>query len=99
MTIDEACKKWNEDGRNRCDKKPHREFFKKITIRMVRAMMRTVISWKNDTNLFIRNSYNPEYETLLKTKLKDIPNRILERMFGAVYEQDGERYLYSSCCR
>lgn len=90
-TVNDFLETVKKENRIRCDKKPHKEFIVKLSTKEVRNLMRKVMTWK-DPNYF-------DYTKYLKTPINKLPESILNRMYGNVLKgEDGNIYLYKSCC-
>ena len=93
------------DISKRCGIKPENtiyDFLTKVTTTSFRKSMKTIISWKNDDNPnFKKHGIEAEkkYTPYLKSKLKDIPEEILNS-YSRNWCTDGKNiYIYNPCCR
>ncbi len=93
------------DISKRCGIKPENtiyDFLEKVTATSFRKTMKHIISWKNSTNVHFRKSgleAEIKYTPYLKSKLKDIPEEILESYTHGWCTDGKNIYIYSNCCR
>ncbi len=93
------------DISKRCGIKPENtiyDFLEKVTTASFRKDMKKVIYWKNSNNPnLVKHGLDAEirYTPYLKSKLKDIPEEILNT-YSRNWCTDGKNiYIYNPCCR
>lgn len=94
----------NLDITKRCGYKPTdkvSDFLDKITNKQFQEKMRYIISWKDSDNIHFKAAgidAELKYTPYLNSKIKDIPENILEDYSHYWYTDGKNYYLYRPCC-
>jgi hypothetical protein len=92
------------DISKRCGIKPENtvyNFLEEISDKNFQKKMREVISWKESSNKNIAKigeESEKEYKPYLNSKIKDIPEKVLNRYTRNWYTDGQKYYIYQPCC-
>lgn len=92
------------DITRRCGYKPTdkvEDFLKEMTDADFQKAMKEVISWKDDVNPSFRKAgleAEQEYAPYLQSKIKDIPEDVLNRYTHYWYTNGTKFFIYQPCC-